>query len=516
MKWHSVFYLSLLFLINCIQPSFSQGCLPDGIVFTTQSQIDSFPINYPSCTKILGNVTIEGGVNIINLNGLNHIDSISGDISIYSNSLSNFEGFDNLKWVGGGLAICCNSALSSFHGLENLLEVNHGLYVSNLDFCPDLNGLNQLRKIGGSIYIAHNFNLVSLHGLERLKIIGGDLIIGDEWFGNEVLNDVSALDSLTTIGGKIQILQNPALSVCNTNWLCKQLSDTLNGKIIVAFNGEGCNSVISVSMGCGGGMPCLPQGEYHFYSQQDIDDFQASFPNCSELQGTCSINYNVQNLNGLNNISKIYGTLIINSTQLNNLNGLNNLTTIGSGLVIFDNLYLMYLSGLENLTSINSYLNISYNQNLNSILGLNNLPTGSIDTLVFMNNSQLSECSLKSVCECLLSPDGLYLVANNSMGCNNASQVLDNCEVHIQLINSSGFEVVPNPANFIFVVNFQATTQKEMLQFSDIYGRKIDELPISKGQTSSAINCSSWPPGLYLGQLISEGHVIANCKVLVK
>ncbi len=30
----------------------SQSCLPDGNVFTTQTQIDSFTINYPGCTSI--------------------------------------------------------------------------------------------------------------------------------------------------------------------------------------------------------------------------------------------------------------------------------------------------------------------------------------------------------------------------------------------------------------------------------------------------------------------------------
>jgi len=48
----------------------SQGCLPEGITFTTQAQIDSFQINYPGCTKIEGNVNIKnsgGWVFITNL-----------------------------------------------------------------------------------------------------------------------------------------------------------------------------------------------------------------------------------------------------------------------------------------------------------------------------------------------------------------------------------------------------------------------------------------------------------------
>ncbi len=45
----------------------AQSCLPQGITFSTQNQIDSFPINYPNCTVIEGEVTIGtyGGSSII-------------------------------------------------------------------------------------------------------------------------------------------------------------------------------------------------------------------------------------------------------------------------------------------------------------------------------------------------------------------------------------------------------------------------------------------------------------------
>lgn len=38
----------------------SQPCLPEGIVFTTQGQVDSFNIRFPGCDQIQGNVEITG------------------------------------------------------------------------------------------------------------------------------------------------------------------------------------------------------------------------------------------------------------------------------------------------------------------------------------------------------------------------------------------------------------------------------------------------------------------------
>ena len=59
--------IGLCFLMLLLSFSmFSQSCLPQGISFTSQAQIDSFPINYPGCTEIEGPVTISGS-NIKNL-----------------------------------------------------------------------------------------------------------------------------------------------------------------------------------------------------------------------------------------------------------------------------------------------------------------------------------------------------------------------------------------------------------------------------------------------------------------
>ena len=54
--------LFLLLYVLAISHSslFSQGCLPEGITFTTQEQIDNFQTNYPGCTEIEGNIEIEG------------------------------------------------------------------------------------------------------------------------------------------------------------------------------------------------------------------------------------------------------------------------------------------------------------------------------------------------------------------------------------------------------------------------------------------------------------------------
>ncbi len=46
----SLLLISLPFLI--LTDVLSQSCLPNGITFTTQAEIDNFQTNYPNCTEI--------------------------------------------------------------------------------------------------------------------------------------------------------------------------------------------------------------------------------------------------------------------------------------------------------------------------------------------------------------------------------------------------------------------------------------------------------------------------------
>ena len=74
MKNLAILIFALLFLQIAI---FSQPCLPEGITFSSQEEIDNFQNNYPNCTEIEGDVIIEG-TEITNLNGLNILNSIGG------------------------------------------------------------------------------------------------------------------------------------------------------------------------------------------------------------------------------------------------------------------------------------------------------------------------------------------------------------------------------------------------------------------------------------------------------
>jgi hypothetical protein len=404
--------------------AFSQSCLPYGITFSTQAQIDSFQINYPGCSEIEGGVFI--GVNtghcyIKNLNGLNVLTYIGGDLVIRNNdSLTSLTGLEGLTSIRGALSIGVylavgNPALTSLTGLDNLTSIGGDLNIFCNDALTSLTGLEGLNSIGGDLWIVRNNALTSITGLEGLSSIGGGLEIGSYMFGgNDALTSLTGLDNVTTIGGdlviknndslasltgldnieassidNLYIAGNSSLSTCEVQSICDYLSSPA-GTVDIHNNASGCNNSPEVANACGVTLPCLPFGPYYFIAQADIDNFQSNYPGCTQLEGNVYISGNdIVNLNGLSVVISIGGDLWIeDNDSLTSLTGLEGLTSIGGGLLIGECWYgdgnpaLTSLTGLSNLTTIVGNLEICYNDSLTSLTGLEGLNSIGGDLLI--------------------------------------------------------------------------------------------------------------------------------------
>ncbi|NUQ23113.1 MAG: hypothetical protein HUU34_04120 [Saprospiraceae bacterium] len=77
----------------------AQSCLPDGITFSIQAQVDQFPAMYPGCTTIEGEVYVRPP-GVTNLDSLIGLKSIGGDLVIDANLVS-LHGLDSLESIGG-------------------------------------------------------------------------------------------------------------------------------------------------------------------------------------------------------------------------------------------------------------------------------------------------------------------------------------------------------------------------------------------------------------------------------
>ena len=291
MKIRSVLFAGILFLGH---PAFAQPCLPQGITFNTQAQIDSFPITNPNCSEIQGVVYITGS-DITNLNGLSSIVSVGTDLYIRNTSaLASLSGLNNLTHVGHEISIGNNALLTSLDGLGGLAFIG---YAFELEYNPsliNLDGLNSLTSIGGYLKITDNSALMSLSGLNALSTIGGTLNIsnnpllhslsglenltstGDGLIlsMNSSLTSLDSLSALTSIGGTLwiqdnhllrglagldnidansitdlTISDNDSLSTCEVLSVCKYLSSP-NGNVVVQNNSAGCNDAAEIESAC--------------------------------------------------------------------------------------------------------------------------------------------------------------------------------------------------------------------------------------------------------------------------
>jgi hypothetical protein len=334
------FYI-ILIAVFMISGASSQSCLPDGITFSAQAGIDGFQTNYPGCTQIEGRVIIgsQSGSDITNLNGLNVLTSIGGSLIIGGTNLVNLSGLDNLTSIGGDL--------------QTYIFYSYPPSPAGNDSLASFTGLNNLTSIGGKLIISYNVSLTTLSGLDNIS--AGSII-------------------------DLQIWGNPLLSTCEVESICEYLASP-NGSVDIYYNAPGCNNPPEIAAGCGITLPCLPYGNYKFFTQADIDNFPSDYPGCTTLGGDVAITGNdIINLDSLNMITSVEGNLDIDLTSnLTSFSGLEGLTSLGGYLNIHDNSAITSLAGLEGLTSIGGYLNIHNNAAITSLAGLDNLTSVGTD-----------------------------------------------------------------------------------------------------------------------------------------
>lgn len=203
----------LIILAFIIQATVSsQSCLPEGITFTTQVQIDSFQSTYPGCTEIGGDVII-------------------GDEWPGTSEITSLNGLIVLTSIGGGLKISDNELLDNLTDLDNLTSIGMHYVMGDPIF---------------SLLISNNENLISLTGLNKVTSIEGPLEIRS----NDSLPSLSGLDNIDpgSIAFLLAISVNYSLSTCEVQSVCDYLSD--QGAADIQFNASGCNSQEEIEDAC--------------------------------------------------------------------------------------------------------------------------------------------------------------------------------------------------------------------------------------------------------------------------
>ncbi len=132
---------------------FQIPCLPFGnYYFTSQAEVDSFQVHYPNCIDLHGDVTIceNDSGDITNLSGLYGVNSIGDDSRIINNELlTSLAGMNSLQTIGGSLNIGSfyiggNPSLINLTGLEGLNSIGGDLWIVGYNGLISLQGIENI------------------------------------------------------------------------------------------------------------------------------------------------------------------------------------------------------------------------------------------------------------------------------------------------------------------------------------------------------------------------------------
>jgi hypothetical protein len=237
------------------------SCLPFGnYYFLSQNEIDRFPSDFSGCTGLHGSVKISG-TNIYNLNGLNGIHSIEGNLEIINNSvLSNLSGIENLGLIGGYVRLLGNAMLFSTDGVEGLDSIGNFLSISGNPVLEDLSGFSGLSYLGVALEIIDNDSLKHLDGLDYFDP-----------------DPVSA----------VVIFNNGLLSDCDIQSICDYLTNP-EAFTNIYSNAAGCYNREEIQAACEVGLPDYQSTNYYSLFPDPVTSF-ATFQLDIEVPGHLQI-----------------------------------------------------------------------------------------------------------------------------------------------------------------------------------------------------------------------------------
>jgi type IX secretion system substrate protein/receptor L domain-containing protein len=472
-----LFFISFILIANAIHGQVIQPCLTDGIVLSTQAQINNFPVDYPDCNTIQGNVTISGN-DIVNLSGLSQIQTIKGNLEISDNAL-----LERLTGI---------EQLDSIYGTFNIVR-NPSIQI--------IDALDSLKYVGLSCSFSFNQNLTTIESLDHLDYLGGSL----RFIQNDALSSISGFQKIQEIKGNLSIAMNPVLTSINSLSV-----DSISGQCFIT--GSGLDNLLWLSDLRIIGISFFIEDNSNLTSLSGLSALQSIegglsissntlLANGTGLENLESIGYDLiiqQNplLNGLQfakNLDIIPGRLLIQGNDvLNNLTGLDSIRIIEGDVLIRNNAKLQSLQGLDSLGIIRGAIMLRDNEVLEDIDAFSQISPVEVTDVTIENSPMLSECAVESICD-FLSAGGDALFANNATGCNSTDEVNAACLVGLHNAEfSSEMSISPNPTSGLINLQF-AGSGNGLIRVFDSQGHEIIKIP----EDNSSIDLSAVQPGLY-------------------
>lgn len=503
MKRILFFALSLLSYFVLI----AQPCLPDGITFSTQEELNQFQVDYPDCTVIEGDVMITS-YKVTDLTPFQNIEEFQGNFTVYFNSqIENFIGLENLKKIGGTFRVESTNILN-FEGLENLMNIDGDFEVKvNYGYPMNFDGLSSLTEIEESLIIGGysgngNPYLTDLLGLSQVERIGGDLEIQ----GTNMLTDLQGLEKIDSIFGDLYIRaygEGVEMSLENLEGLnnLKYVGGTMGLEYLSSLkNYDGVESLEYVE-------------EYLDLENNPVVEDYDGFSSLRRAQSLDLIGaYKVQDLSGFKNLEYLEEELDIGDMDgLKDLSGLDKLSQIGH-LFVYESDSITSLAGLETATTAPSGVTVFIQDNplLEDIKSINSFDPSGIKKFTLRSNPKLSFCAIEMLCAVLDIPDVNLEISDNGIGCMSIDEVDLACAIiDVDEYDANKISLFPNPAIKTIRIEGLDPGKDVLFRIFDLYGRTL----YSSNENKTEIDIGQYPAGIYYIQIFEGIHKLYSGQI---
>jgi len=267
-------WVIILFMLASMSISAQAKCVLENNFFTRQSQLDSFPLLHPGCTKLRSiRIYTSGITDLSALGSLKNIDSLTIQKTAVTtltgldslercvqfdmwgnNSLTDIKALKKLKYVGSA-SLGENLSLTSLEGLSvdtaSKIIISGGKLKSlkglGARYCPRLYLANtSLDDLSG-----HNLSNVQYVILENVGNINAISSINPDklsLYKSERLHDITPLNALTKLKW-LDLAGNSNLSWCSIDIICRNL-DNPDFTLRVYNNAKGCRNINEIREGC--------------------------------------------------------------------------------------------------------------------------------------------------------------------------------------------------------------------------------------------------------------------------
>lgn len=385
MKNNNIFQICFL-LVSTIK---MLAQCPNEIVLFTQSQVDSFSINYPNCSQVK-DLTITLSGDISNLSSLRVLSGHQGSIGIWAYgredvTLDGLEHIDSIDYLG-------ISQSKNIKGLSGVRFINYLFFQNDNNF--DLSGLTGLDHITSCNILAPNIE--STPTFDLLKIPALKTINSFILTGNFILDGIEKIDTIH----RFVVVSNYVLKDLNALSTRSYLPQLTLNAVWTDFRFDGMERIKNLDLlSVRNGKKILSLEGLKNIEKIDflsIDNVKEFIP---------------ENLNELSSIKSINGMFI------QSVNGFKSL----HGFPASDTLHELFLKKNKQLTDISSLENIKN-------IGNKRFKWQSEQGISITDNPILSECSVMPVCDMLKTfPDSIKIIKNNGSKCVSVEEVLSHC-----------------------------------------------------------------------------------------